>query len=120
MNQCCIFIMSYELAAKKDQELQKHNFNMCIADETHYLKSRDTKRSKALVPILQQSKRVLLLSGTPVLAKPCEIYNILKIIRPDICPSWMDFSQRYCDPKDTRYGKDYSGATCTKELHYLL
>ena len=61
-----------------------------------------------------------MLSGTPVLAKPVEIYNIIRIIRPDICPSFTEFVNRYCDPKETRYGKDYSGSSCTSELHFLL
>jgi SWI/SNF-related matrix-associated actin-dependent regulator of chromatin subfamily A-like protein 1 len=65
---------------------------MCVADEAHFLKSRDAKRVKNLVPILQSSKRVLLLSGTPVLAKPVEIYNMMKIIRPDVMPSFLHFA----------------------------
>jgi hypothetical protein len=31
-----------------------------------------------------KSKRVILLSGTPILARPIEIYNVARIIRPDI------------------------------------
>ena len=70
-----------------------------IADEAHYLKSRDSKRSKNLIPILQNAKRVLLLSGTPILNKPVEIYNIMKVLRPDVMPSFKDFTIRYCNPK---------------------
>lgn len=60
------------------------------------------------------------MSGTPVLSRPAEVYNLIKIIRPDICPTFNDFSLRYCDPKATRFGTDYTGSTCTTELHYLL
>ena len=91
-----------------------------IADEVHYLKSRDSKRSKNLIPILSNAKRVILLSGTPILNKPVEIYNILKILRPDVVPNFKDFTNRYCSPKQTNYGMDYSGAACTQELHNLL
>ena len=61
-----------------------------------------------------------MLSGTPVLNKPVEIYNIMKIVRPDVVPSFKDFTNRYCNPKSTHYGMDYSGATCTQELHTIL
>ena len=44
----------------------------------------------------------------------------MKIIRPDICPGFRQFTARYCNPKQTPYGMDYSGATCTLELHGLL
>ena len=41
----CIFIFSYDLATKKYEEIEKKNFKAIIADEAHYLKSRDSKRS---------------------------------------------------------------------------
>jgi len=117
---CCIFIMSYDLASKRYIDIQQKEFKAIIADEAHYLKSRDAKRCKNLIPILQQAKRVILLSGTPILNKPVEIYNLMKIIRPDVTPSFKEFTDRYCGPRMTPYGMDYSGATCTQELHHLL
>jgi SNF2 family DNA or RNA helicase len=33
------------LATKKYEEIEKKNFKAIIADEAHYLKSRDSKRS---------------------------------------------------------------------------
>lgn len=36
-----------------------------------------------LCPFLMEKKRVILLTGTPALAKPKELYTILKILRPD-------------------------------------
>ena len=41
----CIFIFSYDLATKRAAEIEKRGFKVCIADEAHYLKSRDSKRS---------------------------------------------------------------------------
>lgn len=75
------------------------DFKVCIADEAHYLKSIDSQRSKALVPLLQNAKRVILLSGTPVLSKPVEIFNLMKILRPDVHPNFKTFADRYCDPR---------------------
>lgn len=112
--------MSYDLATKKCEEIEKKNFKVCIADEAHYLKSRDSKRSKYLMPILMKAKRVILISGTPMLSRPVEIYNLLKILRPDLVPSFRDYADRYCSPKESYYGMDYSGNSCTKELHYVL
>lgn len=111
--------MTYALASKRAPEMV-NDFKVCIADEVHYLKSRDSQRSKALVPLLQNAKRVILLSGTPVLSRPVEAFNFMKIIRPDITPSFTEFTKRYCDPKQTRWGNDYSGATHMGELHYIL
>jgi SWI/SNF-related matrix-associated actin-dependent regulator 1 of chromatin subfamily A len=44
----------------------------------------------------------------------------MKILRPDVTPSFTQFTQRYCDPKHLRWGMDYSGATHMAELHYIL
>jgi hypothetical protein len=31
-----------------------------------------------------RAKRCILLSGTPILARPVEMYNLARIVRPDI------------------------------------
>jgi SWI/SNF-related matrix-associated actin-dependent regulator 1 of chromatin subfamily A len=83
-----VYIISYDLATKKEDEIQKLKFKVCIADEAHYLKSGTTKRTKALLPILSQAQRCILITGTPILSRPCELFNILKCLRPDIIHSF--------------------------------
>ena len=84
----CIYIFSYDLASKRSNEIEKRSFACPIADEAHYLKSRDAKRSQVLIPILMKSKRTILISGTPILSKPVELYNLMKAVRPDLIPSF--------------------------------
>lgn len=55
-----------------------------------------------------------------MLSRPVEMYNLMKIIRPDLVTSFTTYASRYCNPKETNYGTDYSGNSCTKELHYIL
>lgn len=112
--------MSYDLATKKHEEIKSHAFKIFIADEAHYLKSRDSKRSKTMVPLMSDAKRVILVSGTPMINRPVEMFNLLKIIRPDIICNFTEFVQRYCDPKESPYGMDYSGNNCIRELHFIL
>ena len=116
----CVFIFSYDLATKRADEIQSKGFKVCIADEAHYLKSRDSKRAQLLVPILMKAKRSILISGTPMLSRPVEIFNLMRIIRPELVTSFTTYAQRYCNPKETPYGPDYTGNSCTKELHYIL
>lgn len=49
--ECCIYIVSYDLASKKAEEIKSIGFKACIADEAHYLKNRDAKRSQNLIPL---------------------------------------------------------------------
>jgi SWI/SNF-related matrix-associated actin-dependent regulator 1 of chromatin subfamily A len=80
-----IVIFSYEVAAKSIEMLGR--FTVVIADEAHYLKNSSAKRTLNLVPFLMSRKRVFLLSGTPALAKPREVFNLIQIARPDIFQS---------------------------------
>lgn len=66
------------------EDLEKKNFGFIIADEAHYLKNSLAKRTEALCPLLQKTKRVLLLTGTPAFAKPKELFTLVQILRPDI------------------------------------
>ena len=115
-----VFIMSYDLAQRKSESIAEREFKSVIADECHYLKNRDAKRSKQLMPILQQAKRCILISGTPMLSRPVEAFNLLTILRPDIFGKFNEFANRYCAPKQGRFGMDYTGNSCTNELHYML
>ena len=115
-----IYIMSYNLATKLSKSIEARKFGVIIADEAHYLKSRDSKRSMALVPIIMKAKRVLLLTGTPILARPNELYNLVRMLRPDIFYSFTKFGNRYCSPKNGFFGTDWTGNANTKELHFLI
>jgi len=115
-----IHITSYEIATKLAPQFLPSGINTAICDESHYLKSHKSKRSEALVPILTRMKRLILLSGTPMLARPIELFNSLKMLRPDVFNNLFTFVNRYCDPKEGPYGPDWSGAAHTKELHYVL
>ena len=69
-----------------------------IVDEAHYLKNPKTKRTTKLTPLLLESKRVILLSGTPALAKPKELFTLIHILRPDVFSDVREFGMRFCDP----------------------
>lgn len=78
------YIMSYEISTKLCDQFLETGINIAVIDEAHYLKSWNSQRSMFLVPVVSQMKRVVLLSGTPIMARPSEIYNLIKMIRPDI------------------------------------
>jgi len=67
--------MSYNIGTRLAGIIGRKGFKVAIVDESHYLKSRDSLRAKNLVPVLMRTKRIMLLSGTPILARPAEIYN---------------------------------------------
>lgn len=61
------------------------------------------------------------MSGTPMLNRPYEAFNLLQMIWPDIFHGkFTSFTKRYCDAKKGKFGMDYSGATNLWELNYIL
>ena len=84
--------MSYDLASRRANELLEKKMKSTIADEVHYIKNRDAQRSKNLIPVFQNSKRCILISGTPLLARPDEAFNMLKILRPDIFTEFKEYA----------------------------
>ncbi|KAL4438791.1 hypothetical protein ABPG74_013464 [Tetrahymena malaccensis] len=117
-----ILICSYDIIQSSITKIEKYNAYLGIADEAHYLKNPDTKRSKAITPYLQQLKHVILLTGTPAFAKPQEMFSLVSILRPDVFTNFLDYGKRYCNPKKSNFhnGLDYSGSSNELELHFLL
>ncbi|XP_063606912.1 SWI/SNF-related matrix-associated actin-dependent regulator of chromatin subfamily A-like protein 1, partial [Penaeus indicus] len=89
-------------------------------DESHMLKSFKTARYKAAAPLMKKAKRVLLLSGTPALSRPSELYTQISGIDPSLFPSFQDFGVRYCAGKQLPWGWDFSGSSNLEELQILL
>jgi SWI/SNF-related matrix-associated actin-dependent regulator 1 of chromatin subfamily A len=68
-------IVSYDLVTKLSQAIGEASFKIIIADESHYLKNGLAKRTNACVPLLQKAKYAILLTGTPALSRPIELFK---------------------------------------------
>ncbi|KAI1898317.1 hypothetical protein AGOR_G00071080 [Albula goreensis] len=113
-------IISYDLLSKMDKQQPTHPFNVIIMDESHFLKNMKTARCKAALPMLKAAKRVILLSGTPAMSRPSELYTQILAVRPAFFPRFHEFGARYCDAKQLHWGWDYSGSSNLAELKLLL
>lgn len=89
-------------------------FRAAIVDESHMLKNLNTKRTKNLVPVLSATNRCVLLSGTPALAKPSELWPQLKILNTANSGWWEEEESFY-----EKYVKN-SSAVRRAELHAML
>jgi len=77
-----VVICSYGLAPTliESEGISVGTFRCAIVDESHMLKNKTTKRTSSLSPILQATSRCVLLSGTPALARPAELWPQLEIL----------------------------------------
>lgn len=124
-----ITIVSFDLVCKviecSDRKNAKNGtaspfFRVIILDESHAIKADDSKRSKTIVPIIQCASRVILLSGTPALSRPIELYNQIRCVNPEIFKNRIDYGRRYCNLRKVKNWWDYSGSSNERELNILL
>jgi len=113
-------IINYDILRFWVPLLIKQGISTLILDETQYIANRATKRTRACTQLGRKAKHVLALSGTPLVNRPAELWPTLHIIRPDIYKSFWSYAQRYCRPRRTPWGWDYSGASNTDDLHRKL
>ncbi|CAI9156061.1 unnamed protein product [Rangifer tarandus platyrhynchus] len=104
--------------------LSNQNFKVVIVDESHYMKSRSATRSRILLPIVQKAKRAILLTGTPALGRPEELFMQIEALFPQKFGTWTEYAKRYCNAHVRYFGKrpqwDCRGASNLNELHRLL
>lgn len=72
------------------------SFDFMAVDEAQYIKEMDSKRSMACAALAAKSKRVILMTGTPVKNRPRDAFHLLHILAPDIFPDYRKFALRYC------------------------
>jgi SWI/SNF-related matrix-associated actin-dependent regulator of chromatin subfamily A-like protein 1 len=121
-------IINYDLLATKKiflQLINKH-YDILILDEAHFLKNNRAKRTKCVYfprGLKDRADRVWLLTGTPVLNRPVELYSHLKSLAPERLghyTSYLDYCKRYCAARENRWGWDVSGASNLEELSKVL
>ena len=118
-----IVVATYSLLQNRSaaaRALQQFDFKCVIADESHNLKEKKSQRCALAMPILIKARRLLLLSGTPALAKPVELWAQLHCISKDLFGAYSHFTKRYCNARYTRFGFDCTGLSNADELHKKL
>ncbi|XP_022246250.1 SWI/SNF-related matrix-associated actin-dependent regulator of chromatin subfamily A-like protein 1 isoform X2 [Limulus polyphemus] len=115
-----VVIMSYDILTRKVKFIQNQKFQVVIMDESHFLKNFKSARTQAALVVMKTCKRVILLSGTPALSRPMELYTQISAINNKVFPNYTDFGIRYCNGKIMPWGWDFTGSSHMTELQLLL
>ncbi|WOL10504.1 SWI/SNF-related matrix-associated actin-dependent regulator of chromatin [Canna indica] len=110
-------IVSYDVIPKIKDMLLASDFKIVIADESHFMKNAQAKRTNACLPVLQKAQYAILLSGTPALSRPIELFKQLEALYPGVYKTVHEYGNRYC--KGGIFGL-YQGASNHEELHSLM
>ncbi len=121
-------IVNYDVLKKWRPRLMEMGFVTEIIDEAHRIKNEGAGRSKQVLGwtggsgkskvknlgLKDIAEHVVLLTGTPIMSRPMEIFNLLKAVGHPLGKNWWQFAQRYCGARqDTVYVKGGHGSTKT-------
>ena len=82
-----------------------------IVDESHYIKTPTSKRTKTVQHLLSLDNIVfkVLLTGTPVTRDVDDLYTQLKVFYPDFCRSIFEYRKKYMRCTHSYFGDVYKG-----------
>ena len=70
----------------------------------------------------RETKFLIMITGTPAMSRPVELFNLLAVLRPNVFKNFLEYANRYCNPKPSPFnhgGIDYGGSSNIPELKYL-
>lgn len=92
-------------------------FRMLVVDEGHYAKNPKAERSVAVAELALKAERVMWMTGTPILNRPSELLNPLKVLgHLNTLGGWKTFVTRYCAAYRGKFGWVTTGSSNLEEL----
>ena len=91
-----IVICSYGQVRSNLKRFLEQKYRFIIVDESQYIKNKDAQRTKAVLKLSRSCEHMLLLSGTPALSYPAELYPQIKAVNRDLFESAKEYEERYC------------------------
>jgi len=109
-------IINYDILKKHFNEFMKYHWDCLVVDEAHMIKSPTAQRSKVVKALSRNIQSVIMLTGTPVLSRPIEMFNMLTIIDPKVWNNYYSYATKFCDGHQGYWGFEAKGATNLEEL----
>ncbi len=124
-------IVGYDNVAAWRASYPEHfdGVDLVILDECHRIKNAKAKRTAAVLDFARKAKHVIATTGTPIVNRPIELWNIVNLIDPDTFSNFFKFAKRYADGhqktvpikgKGLKQVWDFTGASNLDELQELL
>ena len=68
-------------------------FDLIIVDEAHHVRNSETQAHRVVERLCANAEAVVFLSATPVQMGTRDLFNLLRLLRPDIIQSFRDFER---------------------------
>ncbi|GAB0092908.1 SWI/SNF-related matrix-associated actin-dependent regulator of chromatin subfamily A-like protein 1 [Sergentomyia squamirostris] len=115
-----LFILSsYAAVEKNESKIAEAQCKVIILDESHMVKNRKTKSTSSVLNLVKTARRVILLTGTPALSRPCELFTQLQMCDKSFF-TYKEYTKRYCAGYEGTFGWNADGQSNLEELNLLL
>jgi SWI/SNF-related matrix-associated actin-dependent regulator 1 of chromatin subfamily A len=124
-----IILSSFYFAGKKEsilQVLKLKTLDLLVVDEVHAFKDLKTQRTKNLMAKngpFSIAKKVVTMTGTPIVNRPIELYPLIKRLAPQLIldKNRYEYGMKFCAGWQTPWNTmDFTGASNLKELGTAL
>jgi len=115
-------VVNYDVLKKHEARLAEVPWGGLVFDEAHYVRNHQSQRSRSarkLVGALEDPV-VYLLTGTPLLNRPRDLFPLLQLARHPLGKSFLSFAKRYCAAYENEWGWVTDGASHLNELSVQL
>lgn len=80
-----------------DDIIQEVPYNAIVADESHYIKGHQSARTEMTLALSQRAGRRIIMSGTPSLGDPRDMYSQLRFLAPAFASeSFWTYQKTFC------------------------
>ncbi|KAK1435844.1 hypothetical protein QVD17_01615 [Tagetes erecta] len=126
-----VVVISYTMLHILKKSILKQKWAVLIVDESHHVrctkrKSSEAGETQAVLDVASKINRIVLLSGTPSLSRPYDIFHQINILWPGLLgKDKLAFAKTYCSMSTVRtyqgiVYQDFSKGVRLEELNVLL
>ncbi|KAI3463878.1 hypothetical protein Pfo_020541 [Paulownia fortunei] len=125
-----VVVISYTMLRRLQSSMLEQEWVTLIVDESHHLhcnkKSSEKDELKVVLDVATKVKHLLLLSGTPSLSRPYDIFHQVNMLWPGLLgQTKYEFAKTYCSVKfawgcQGKVFQDFSKGIRLEELNVLL
>lgn len=124
-----VVVISYKMLHRLRKNILECEWALMIVDESHNVrctKKKESEETQAVLDVAVKVKRIILLSGTPSLSRPYDIFHQINMLWSGLLgKDKYEFATNYCSIKlvwasQGKMFKDFSNGIRLQELNVLL
>lgn len=99
-----VVVATYDTLRTDLEEAHRIPWDILVVDEAHRCKDRKAKQTRAVQKLANRADRVWLLTGTPVVNRPDELWSLLHILDRKRWSSYWRWVDQWCLTEELRTG----------------